>query len=265
MRPGRRPKTRTRSERKTASSIWCVMNRTVDARGRPNAQQFRLHDLARLRVERGERFVHQQDVRVHGQRARQVNALTHAARKLPRVVLLEALEPDELEQVAQMVAFGGRQTALDLEADRRVAPHRTPRLQRVGLKDERPVRARLRHAAAVDRNRSRIEGFEAVDDAQERRLPASARTDDADELAVANVDVDVRTRPRDRRRISSNREPRASAGSAAAASITTLSTARERARDTGTRRSTRCPRRPSTITLAKSCGMLKTWLALLMR
>ena len=45
----------------------------------PDAQQFTLHDLAGLRVERGERLVHDENFRVDGQRPGQIAALLHAA------------------------------------------------------------------------------------------------------------------------------------------------------------------------------------------
>ncbi len=73
-------------------------------------QQLLLQDLAGLRVERGERLVHQQDRRVHGERAHQPDALLHAARELIGIVLLEAGEPDQLEIVRRparlILAFG---------------------------------------------------------------------------------------------------------------------------------------------------------------
>src|SRR4051794_39247448 len=46
----------------------------------PDLEQLLLHELARLGVERGERLVHEQDLRVGGQRAGEVTALLHAAR-----------------------------------------------------------------------------------------------------------------------------------------------------------------------------------------
>ena len=97
--PGREVITTTRSARYTASSIWCVTNMHRLAIRAPDAQQLRLHELARLRVERGERLVHEQDVRVDGQRAREVGALAHATRQLVRKVLFEpgqADQPNEL-------------------------------------------------------------------------------------------------------------------------------------------------------------------------
>jgi hypothetical protein len=47
---------------------------------------------ARLLVERAERLVHQQDLRLGGERARDRDALAHAAGKLGRIALLEAVE-----------------------------------------------------------------------------------------------------------------------------------------------------------------------------
>ena len=62
-------------------------------------QQLLLQDFARLRVERGERLVHQQDRRIDGERAHQADALLHAAGELIGIVLLEAGEPDQIEIV----------------------------------------------------------------------------------------------------------------------------------------------------------------------
>ena len=98
-RPGRPENTITRSDRKIASSIWWVMNRTVFAGRFPDPQQLLLHQLARLRVERGERLVHQQDFRVHHQRAGEIDALLHAAGELVGIVVLEALEPDHGDEM----------------------------------------------------------------------------------------------------------------------------------------------------------------------
>ena len=62
------------------------------ARGAPDALDLALQDLARLRVERGERLVHQQHGGIGRQRARDGAALAHAARELVRVAVLEAPE-----------------------------------------------------------------------------------------------------------------------------------------------------------------------------
>src|SRR5262249_61973783 len=101
--------------------------------------QLRLHDLAGLRVERRERFVHQQDLRIDGQRAGEVDALTHAARELARMVMLESLKADELQELHRALPFGGADSARDLAPDDRVGEHRAPRQEIVALEHQAPI------------------------------------------------------------------------------------------------------------------------------
>src|SRR5262249_43562750 len=70
----------------------------------PDAQQLELQDLARLRVDRRERLVHQQYLRLDRERARQPGALLHAAGELIGVGLVEALQPDEFDVVRHLLA-----------------------------------------------------------------------------------------------------------------------------------------------------------------
>src|SRR5215471_2378608 len=55
----------------------------------PDAEQLVAHRLAGLRVERAERLVEEQDLRVDGERPRDADALPHAARQLTGPVVLE--------------------------------------------------------------------------------------------------------------------------------------------------------------------------------
>ena len=98
---GRPLSTTTRSPISTASSIEWVTNTIVVGPLLPDAQQLELQDLARLRVDRGERLVHQQHVRLDRERACEPAALLHAARHLVRIGLLEAGEPDHGDEVAR--------------------------------------------------------------------------------------------------------------------------------------------------------------------
>ena len=61
-----------------------------------------LHRLAQLEVERAERLVEQQHLRVHDERAGERDALLHAARELRRLGLLAAGEADELERLGRL-------------------------------------------------------------------------------------------------------------------------------------------------------------------
>src|SRR5260370_33446619 len=60
------------------------------ARAAPDVEQERLHLVARLHVERGERLLHHEDLRAHAQRPRQRHSLLHAPRQplreLPRAL-----------------------------------------------------------------------------------------------------------------------------------------------------------------------------------
>ena len=57
-----------------------------------------LQALSRHGIDGGERLVHQQHRRVVGQHARHGGALAHAARELVRILLLEALEADQIDE-----------------------------------------------------------------------------------------------------------------------------------------------------------------------
>jgi hypothetical protein len=54
--------------------------------------------LAHLRIERAERLVEQQHLRLHGQRPRERDALALAAGQLMRITIGEPVELHELEQ-----------------------------------------------------------------------------------------------------------------------------------------------------------------------
>ena len=75
------------------------MNRHRLAGLGPDLQQLGLHELARLRVQRRERLIHQQHGRVRRQRPGQIHALLHAAGKLRRIVPFEAAQAHQLDEV----------------------------------------------------------------------------------------------------------------------------------------------------------------------
>ena len=77
------------------------MNSTVFGRSRPDAQELEAHLVARQRVERRERLVHQQDVGIEQQRARDRDALLHAAGQLVDALGGEVRKPDEREQLVR--------------------------------------------------------------------------------------------------------------------------------------------------------------------
>ena len=91
------------------------------------------HDLARLRVERPERLVHQQDLRVADQHLGEADALALSSRELVGIAVAEGGKADALEPglcPLQRLRAGG---AGDLQADGDVVARRLPRHHRVLL------------------------------------------------------------------------------------------------------------------------------------
>ena len=75
---------------------------------------------AHLRVERRERLVEQQHARLDRERARERDALLHAARELVRVAVAGVPEADELEQLVDALVALGRSLAADAQPERDV-------------------------------------------------------------------------------------------------------------------------------------------------
>src|SRR5213080_1428795 len=68
------------------------------ARPAPDVEEPLAHEHARLLVEGAERLVHQEDLRVDGERAADRDALLHAPGELAGVLLREALEAERAEE-----------------------------------------------------------------------------------------------------------------------------------------------------------------------
>ncbi len=80
----------------------------------------------RLLIDRGERLVHQQDLRLGRERARHRHALAHAAREFGGIAPLEAVEPDHFDEVSRLVEPLGLRHAGDLQRERDVVDHSPP-------------------------------------------------------------------------------------------------------------------------------------------
>ena len=118
------------------------------ALGLPDAKQFAAHDEARDGVQRAERLVEEEHVRIDGQGARDFKPLLHAAGKLRRVSLFEPLQPDHLDVVRDAaLAFCARQFE-QAEAD--VAFDGEPGEDAAFLEDEDAARVGAAHCFAID-------------------------------------------------------------------------------------------------------------------
>ena len=104
---------------------------TVEPDCLPDPQQLEVEPLARHLVERAERLVHQQQRRVERERTGDRDAHLHAAGELPRVVLLEAGQLDEVEHLLHALVAALAVPAEHLErqarrSSRRCASRRAP-------------------------------------------------------------------------------------------------------------------------------------------
>ena len=144
----------------------------------PDPQKLEVHALAGHLVQGAERLVHQEERRCERERARNRDPLLHPARELPRVVLLEALELDEVDQLLDALAPLPAIPAKDLERQPDVLLHGAPVEEDSVLEDDAvvTVEPRLVRALAVDDDVPARRLDQVADDPEECRL-AAARTD----------------------------------------------------------------------------------------
>ena len=167
------------------------------------------HLADQLRVERGGRFVEEHELRVHGQRAGDGDALLLAAGELRRVGVDLVRQADLLEERAahvfglpagQLLDAHGRlddvaeraQVREEVEALEDHAD-RGPLARDLGLAvlDEAAVLLAVADELAVDVDAPGLEGLEVVDAAQQGRLAGAAGAEEDDDFAAGDVDRDA--------------------------------------------------------------------------
>ena len=142
---------------------------------------------ARERVERAERLVEQQHLRLHGERAGETDALLHAAGNLRRPLVLGMRHLHQLEIVhGPGVALGARFRAGEHLVDREphVVVDGEPGQQRVVLEHDRAVGAGLIDLAFLEQDAAQGGSNEARHDVEQRGLAAAGMTDDRDVFAA---------------------------------------------------------------------------------
>ncbi len=132
----------------------------------PKPAQFVLHQFAGLRIKGAERLIEQQNARIVGQRARDRDALFHAARQLARKTALEAFEAHRSDQVSNDLVTLAPRGAHHLQAVVNVLLDGEPRKKRIFLEDDAAVSAGRGHFVALDQNRADVTGDEPTKDIQ---------------------------------------------------------------------------------------------------
>ena len=165
------------------------------AGGLPDPQEFVLELFAGLGVQGGERFVHQQDVRLVGEAAGDGHALLHAAGQLVRVAVLEARQPHQVEVFAGLRgAFAAAEQARRspcLRARSRRWPRRSARGRARTAGRPRHGPARAGHLLAVHQDLAGGRAGQASQQVQQGGLAGAAGPHQGQELAARHVQAEV--------------------------------------------------------------------------
>jgi hypothetical protein len=154
----------------------------------PDTGQLFLHHLAGLRVERRERLVQQEQIRIGGERAGQIDPLAHTAGQLAGVLVLLAREADQLHQLGDPGPAPLVQPLLGLEAELDVGHDIAPRKERGLLEDQRTVRSGPGYLFAVQLQPPGGHRGQSRQRRQERRLPAATRSDYRHEFVLGDIE-----------------------------------------------------------------------------
>ena len=150
-----------------------------------HADQLELRLLAQLAVERGERFVEQQQLRPSRQRAGQRDALLLAAGKLVRLACAIGFELDKPQHLGDADRdLASRQAGLN-EAEGNILFDTHMREQRIGLEHHiyRPqMRRHFGHVGAADQDAPLLRQLESGDEAHQSRLAAAGRAEQSEKL-----------------------------------------------------------------------------------
>ena len=150
------------------------------------------HLHAQLRVEVGERLVHQEGLRVADDRPAHRHPLALAAGEVRRPPVEVVLEVERLRRRLDLLVDLGLVHLGELEREAHVLAHGHVRVERVVLEDHRDVAVLRRLVVdllAADRQLAGGDVLEPGDHPQRRRLAAARGADEDHELAVLDREV----------------------------------------------------------------------------
>ena len=181
--------TAMRSAIDSASSWSCVTRIVVIAVFALQPLHLDLHVEAEVLVERAERLVEQQDLRVDRERARKRHPLLLTAGELPRQPLARTAPCRTSRSISATRSRSAPAAPARLEAVRDVLRNAHVREQRVVLEHDAAPRSLASRCRPARRRSARCPrlGNEAGDDAQQRRLAAAARAEQRHELPAGDI------------------------------------------------------------------------------
>ncbi len=151
--------------------------------------------LPQLQVEGAQRLVQEQDLGLVDDRAREGDALALAAGKLVRPPVPQARKSNHLERPLHALLAGSPRHALDAQAVADVLGHSHVREERVVLEHGVGLARVWRDVgdvAAAELDLAGVGALEACDQAQERGLARTRRSEQREELALLDHEVDTR-------------------------------------------------------------------------
>src|SRR5438132_6048286 len=169
----------------------------------PDLEQFILHVLACLDVERGKWLIHQQDGRVDRERARDADSLAHPARQFSRITRLETAQTHEADVMVDQPALLRLAHALAPQPVANVLYDRIPRKQCVFLEHHCALPPRRGNYSAANLELAARRLLESRKKIEQGRLSASARSNDREEFVFLHLEVDVQQR---KKRLALHRE-----------------------------------------------------------
>ena len=152
------------------------------------------HVGAQLRIEIGERLVHQEDARLADDGAAEGDALLLAAGELARLPAQQVLDLEQLGGLLDPPLALLLADLLDLERVEQVVVRAHVRVERVLLENEGDVsvlRLDTDHALVVDADVARVRLLQPGDHAQRGRLAAAGGAEQHQELSVAHLEGEV--------------------------------------------------------------------------
>jgi hypothetical protein len=152
----------------------------------------RAHLDAQLRVEVGERLVHQEHLRLAHDRTPHRHALALAAGELPWLAVEVGRELELRGDLPHARLALGLRDARDPQREADVGGHREVGVERVVLEHHRDVAALGRvvaDVAAADPDRAGVDLLEAGEHPQRGRLARARRADEDHQLAVGDLQV----------------------------------------------------------------------------
>src|SRR5690242_17919184 len=165
-----------------------------DHRGRPllpDMQQLELQDFTRLRIDRRERFVHQENIRLDCKSAGQAAALLHSAGHLVRKRVFKTAQPDQLDEFRHLALDFSLWRARHTQPISHILEYCLPGEKSEMLKDHGDACDRLGDTFLPNPDLAGIVRQQPVDATKQRGLAAAGRTYDRDDLAFADVKVDT--------------------------------------------------------------------------